>query len=144
MTGARYAPGERITAGSLYRRIPNKKDYFVFDANPPRPGGLTFLPDGGEPYTSTSLTEMTTPEKVLEGHPGYGLCEALIEQLPAGVTATYEPQDGEEDHVAVWGLGRDATAGGKNEGERRRRAIALSAKVIRTPDRPTARPVAPA
>lgn len=134
MAGAPYGPGERLTSGPLYRRIPNKKDYFVFDAQPPRPGGLAFLPDSGEAYVSMSLVEMTTEEKVLKGHPGYGLCEVLIEQFPDGVSATYQPEEGEDDHVAVWGLGRDPADVPKKEGERRRRSLAISARVIRTPD----------
>jgi hypothetical protein len=124
----RYEAGKPITDGVLYRRIPNKADYYAEAED--RPSGLVFLPDKDEDYVSMSLQSKITPEKLLAGHPGYGLCEIDVRDLlEVGLRVTYQPEHG-DDHVAVWGFSSS------KPGARLRRKVAFRARVIRRPDIP--------
>lgn len=70
-----------------------------------------------------ALESMTTPEEMLAGFEGFGLCEVDVEWLEADVTVTYSPspEDGQA-HVAVRGI---------TKGMRRR--LAHRARVVVTP-----------
>jgi len=68
-----YEPGQRITTGVIYRRIPNKQNYY--DPVERRPTRLAFEPGKGHDHLSMALADWPTIEEILEDHDGYGLCE---------------------------------------------------------------------
>lgn len=126
MPGQAFTAGQQITDPdlSVYRRIPNKPNYYAHAKN--RPSGLNFLPDSEEEDVSMWLTHMTAPEKMLDGLPGFGLCEIRLAVLiNLGLRITYEPNEG-EGHVSVWGL--------KDSPDSLRRVIAKQAATVRKPD----------
>jgi len=98
------ASGDRITEGSVYRRIPNWPNYFKDG----RPTSLNFRPDSGENTVSMALTSMITPDELLAGSPGFGRCTLhIVHLLALGLTVAYTPEHG-QGHVDVGGLeGKD-------------------------------------
>jgi hypothetical protein len=105
-------PGEEITTGVLYRRIPPIKDYWVDYEDPKRPSSLNFSPDTGETYVSMDLKDPLDPdEKAQEARtlnhpnarPGSGLFEIDVEVLREfRLRVTYEPEYGDR-HFGVSG-----------------------------------------
>ncbi len=118
---AKYTPGQVLTAGVLYRRIYPQRT--LFNPATRRPTSQVF-DKGAAPHLSTSLQELTSPAKVLEGHPSFGLCEVDVTAVVAqGLTATYDPTSGDPAHVRLDGpLGKGV-----------RRALAESSRVLEDP-----------
>ena len=97
----KYTPGQLLTAGVLYRRIYPQRTFFNQDTH--RPTSQVF-DKGTDSHLSTSLQELTTEAKVLEGHPNFGLCEVDVAEVMAqGLTATFDPTPEDPAHVRVDG-----------------------------------------
>jgi len=137
-----FRAGEEITTGVLYRRIPPLPDYWVDDEDPPRPSGLNFMPDTGEPYVSMELKDPNDPDqprKILgsaDALPGSGLIEIDVETVREfRLTVTYEPAYGDL-HFGVSGWEQMT----KKDAVRTRRKLSYRARVIQPPtvERPTA------
>jgi len=120
----KYTPGQLLTAGVLYRRIYPQSTYFNPDTH--RPTSQVF-DKGTDSHLSTSLQDLTTAAKVLEGHPGFGLCEIDVGVVVAqGLTARFDPTDEDPAHVRVDGpLGKKV-----------RRALAEPSRVLVEPTLP--------
>jgi len=118
---AKYAPGQVLTAGVLYRRIYPQRTYF----NPATRSPTSQVFDKGtDPHLSTSLRDLTSAAKVLEGHLGFGLCEVDVAAVVArGLTATYDPTSDDPAHVRLDGpLGKGV-----------RRVLAEASRVLEDP-----------
>ncbi len=131
-----YPQGHQITEGTLYRRIPPWKDYWV--TNPTkRPSGLDFIPDTGEVYVSTELkdpgeAEETQINRILaapEAVPGSGIFEIDVEVLSSlKLTVRYEPEWGDR-HFGIYGWEQF----GSREIEKVRRSAAIRSRAKRDP-----------
>lgn len=100
MGAPKYQLGDRITTGTLYRRI--------YPDNASFQNGKTtsqcFRPKRNDPGLSAHLAELTSPEEVLAGHPDYGLAEITVgAALTAGFSIIFDPKEGEPGHVLICG-----------------------------------------
>jgi hypothetical protein len=101
-TSAELKPGQEVTEGLLYRRIPNDAAHWVREEQ--RPTKFNFVPAKAHVHLSMQIGGRTTPEKILADYPGFGLLEIeVIAFASRGLRVTYQPAEG-HDHVAVWGL----------------------------------------
>ena len=104
MGDAKYKPGDRITKGSLLRRVPPDTGSF------PRglqelPSRQAFEPKKGDSGISAYLAELTTEDEALGGNQGFALVEIEIAEVTArGFTVTYDPTANERGHVLVKGV----------------------------------------
>jgi hypothetical protein len=98
-----YQPGQTITAGVLYRRIPNYSSLYLYSDR--RPTNAAFRVKREDEYLSMSLKDLTTVGEMLRGHDGFGLCEIDASDLVRlGLDVTYEPEPEDRAHVAVRGV----------------------------------------
>ena len=100
--GPHYTPGQILTIGVVYRRIyPDANSYDVVEQRPTR----QVFDKRKDEHLSTGLSELTTPEEMLAGREGFGLCEVDIEILVnLKLEARYEPSEKEGPaHVAIRG-----------------------------------------
>ena len=103
MSPGEYQPGEEITEGTLYRRIPPGKTNY-YSEKKQRATSFNFIPDRGEEVLSMHLADRTTPEQIRAAYPRAGLFEIAVDVLrAAGLRVTYEPAHG-ADHVWVHGV----------------------------------------
>lgn len=103
MSDLPFTPGQTITAGVLYRRIPNYSSMYVYAEN--RPASSAFRVKPEDEYLSMALKGQTTADDMLQGYAGFGLCEVDVEDLvELKLTVTYEPAQGDTAHVAVRGV----------------------------------------
>lgn len=91
----------------LYRRIPPWKDNVTWDdAGVPSPASQNFK-DPREDELSLHIASETTPDRMLAGHPGFGLVAIRADELRAKLGSAFvicrddiDPSDG---HVLVCG-----------------------------------------
>ena len=65
MTDLPYRSGQTITAGVLYRRIPNYSSVYLYSEH--RPTNAAFRVKPEDEYLSMSLKELTTADEMLMG-----------------------------------------------------------------------------
>lgn len=124
MTDLPYQRGQTITAGVLYRRIPNYSSVYLYPDHRPTNAAFRMKPE--DEYLSMALEDLTDPEMMLKGYEGFGLCEVdVLELTRLGLTVTYEPEEEDPSHVAVRGVTKSV-----------RGKIALVARVVIEPGPP--------
>jgi hypothetical protein len=99
VTAVSYEPGQQITGGLLYRRLPPDANHY--DEEKQRPTRAAFRMSKGADHLSMSLS----PE-ILAGYDAYGLYAIEVERLVAErLTVVYDPSPAEgPHHVAVRGV----------------------------------------
>jgi hypothetical protein len=99
----KYRPGDEIHEGRLYHRLP-PGDVGKWSTRRRKPTAYVFVLPREDEHMSTQLAEMTSPEKIFEKYPNYGLLELDVRELREfGLTVRYMPEKG-TDHAAVYGL----------------------------------------
>jgi hypothetical protein len=128
-----YARGEEIRAGTLYRRIPNFRNYYDHDSGLPTFHAFTPRPQDNGAFSAhlkdyVSEDDAATDPKRPDDR-SYGLCELDIADMrtltQGAVTAWYAPSQGAlgHAHVRVLGCADEMMA----------QAVARMARVIRVP-----------
>lgn len=121
-------PGGVITSGTLYRRIPPLASHWSVRRG--RATDYAFKPARDHEHLSRHWGELTTAEKILADHPGFGLVRIEVAVLlELELRVTYQPEPAAPDHAAVWGL----------TGERANwltKQMAKHAEPLRAPDIP--------
>jgi hypothetical protein len=103
VTDLPLTPGQPLTAGVVYRRIPNYSSMYLYAEG--RPASSAFRVKSEDDYLSMSMKGLTTADDMLRGYNGFGLCEVSIEDLVAlKLQVTYEPGEGDDAHVAIRGV----------------------------------------
>jgi hypothetical protein len=110
---SKYQPGDEITEGTLYHRIP-PEDAGKWSFRRRRPTAYAFVLPKEDEHMSMHLAEVVRPEDIFAQYPRYGLFEIEVVTLrELGLTARYAPEAG-DDHVAVFGL-KQATSSVKEK-----------------------------
>ncbi len=70
-------PGEEITSGTLFRRIPNDVHHWV-PAPEDRPASYNFIPDNKDEFLSVHWSDRTAPAEIFARYPGCGLLKIPV------------------------------------------------------------------
>jgi hypothetical protein len=124
-----YAPGQEVTRGIVYRRIPNREEYFDHDEGLPDLAAFIPRPQDGGALSAHLDRDEAEAALTSARHKGFGLCAldiATMKDATAGrVVVEFFPTPRSHSHVRIHGCTGDEV-----------RAILIAlAEVIREPDK---------
>jgi hypothetical protein len=123
-----FTPGHEVTRGTVYRRIPNREDYFDHDEG--LPDLAAFVPRPQDNNALSAHLDKDEAEAALKGPlAGFGLCAldigAMKDATAGRVTVEFFPTPNGRSHVRIHGCTDDEV-----------RAILIAlAEVLREPDK---------